>query len=128
MALAQEIIDLIRDEIGNDQDFVDNDSELPGGSEVLGSLESIYTTESRGNSNVLITALICWRRRLHSLQARSFDLSTDGALYARNQRIKYIQRRIKELELLVDTTQTGRNMSFSSTLLDPSDTEAEFST
>lgn len=112
MALSSEVIDVIRDEIGVDTDFVNNDSELSGApAGTLGSLESIYTSDTRGNGHVLVTALIVWRRRLHSLQARSFDASVDGTLLARNQRIKFIERRIKELELLVDTSLAGKNMA-----------------
>jgi hypothetical protein len=117
MALAQEVIDLIRDEIGNDTDFVDNDAELGANPGALGSLEGIYTSEARGNSNPLVTALIVWRRRMNSLQARSFDVSTDGTLYARNQRVKFIQQKISRLELLVDTTHKGHNMDVVSDLL-----------
>lgn len=109
MALSSAIIDQIRDEIGNDDDFVDNDTDLPGESYTLGSLEGVYTSTSRGNEDVLRTALICWRRRLGNLQARSFDMTTEGSLYARSQRVRFIERRIKELELLVDTTHKGRN-------------------
>lgn len=122
MALDPDIIELIRDEIGLDEDFVDNDVDLPVPlGEVLGSLEAIYTSESRGNSNPLITALIVWRRRLNNLQARSFDVSTDGTLYARNQRIKFLQQKISRLELLVDTTHKGANMTVVSSILTPED-------
>lgn len=110
MALDPTIIALIRDEIGMDTDFVDNDADLPGPAGTLGSLESVYAAEDRGNGSVIITALIVWRRRLHSLQGRSFDVSTDGALYARNQRIRFIERRIKELELIVEASVRGSNM------------------
>lgn len=117
MALTQDIIDSIRDEIGDDDDFVNNDADLPGPSYSLGSLEGIYSSTSRGNEDVLRTALICWRRRLHSLQARSFDMTTEGSLFSRNQRIKFLERRVKELELLVDDTHRGLNLTVNTGLL-----------
>lgn len=125
MALSNQIIALIRDEIGNDTDFSD---EIPHASPQLDSLENIYVDEERGNGNVLRTALICWRRRLGSLQARSFDVTTEGSLLSRSQRIRFIEREIKKLELLVDTTHTGRNMEVQTPLsIHEAAAEAEFS-
>lgn len=106
MALNPAIVELIRDEIGEDTDFEDNS---PHTGTQLGNLEDIYNTPERGNSNVLRTALICWRRRLWAIQNRSFDVVTEGSLLSRSQRVKYIERRIEELELLVDTTLKGKN-------------------
>jgi hypothetical protein len=114
---------LIRDEIGNDTDFSDN---IPHTSPQLDSLENIYTDADRGKSNVLRTALICWRRRLFSLQERSFDVITEGSLLSRNQRIKFMERRIEELELLVDTTLKGKNMTIQSSVAGSTGTNAEF--
>jgi hypothetical protein len=108
MALNPAIVELIRDEIGGDADFADDS---PTGAGQLGNLEDIYTDSERGNSNVLRTALICWRRRLFNLQSRSFDIVTEGSLMSRSQRIKFLERRIKDLELLVDTTLKGKNMT-----------------
>lgn len=100
MALDPLIIDQIRDEIGNDAetDIADDDT-----------LEAIFNDEDRGNSSVLTTALIVWRRRLHNLQSRSFDVATEGSLLSRNQRIRFIERRIKELENIADESLKGRN-------------------
>ena len=108
MTLDPLIVDLIRDEIGNDTDFSDN---IPSTPPQLDSLEKIYDDPNRGDSNVLRTALICWRRRLNSLQERSFDIITEGSLLSRSQRIKFLERRILNLATLVDTTQKGKNMS-----------------
>lgn len=108
MVLSAGTIALIRDEIGNDLDFSDND---PSAAPQLDSLENIYTDANRGNTNVLRTALICWRRRLFNLQERSFDIVTEGALLSRNQRIRFMERKIKNLEALTDTTQKGKNMT-----------------
>lgn len=102
MALSVTIVNQIRDEIGEDTDY--NDSEL----------EDIYIDVNRGNYSVLNTALIVWRRRLHNLQARSFDVSTEGALLSRNQRIRFIERRIKELEFATDGTIKGDNWTLNS--------------
>lgn len=109
MALSAQIIALIRDEIGNDADFADNISEFDSALH-LDSLENIYTDSERGNYSILRTALLAWRRRLHSLQARSFDVTTEGTLLNRNQRIRFMERKIKHLESLVDITFKGRNM------------------
>jgi len=102
MALDQTIIDQIRDEIGPDLDVTDADPPGP-----LGDLETIYTDTDRGNFSTLRTALIVWKRRLASLQSRSFDATAGGSLMARSQRVRYLQRRVKELELLVDYTLKG---------------------
>ena len=109
MVLDPLIVDLIRDEIGNDADFSDDTSGFAAPQ--LDSLEKIYDDPNRGNSNVLRTALICWRRRLNSLQERSFDIITEGSLLSRSQRIKFLERRILNLATLIDTTQKGKNMS-----------------
>ncbi len=106
MALNSATISLIRDEIGNDLDFSDNNPSTPP---QLDSLENIHDDANRGNFNVLRTALICWRRRLFNLQERSFDVVTEGALLSRNQRIRFMERKIKNLEALTDTTQKGSN-------------------
>lgn len=106
MALAENIIALIRDEIGDDLDFSNND---PHTSPQLDSLERIYTDEDRGNYNVLRTALICWRRRRNHLQARSWDVATEGSLLTRSQRLKQMDQQIKRYEVLIDTTYRGRN-------------------
>ncbi len=124
MALAAGTIALIRDEIGNDTDFSDAD---PSVSPQLDSLENIYGDVNRGNSNILRTALICWRRRLFSLQERSFDIITEGSLLSRSQRIKFLERKIMKLEVLVDTTQKGKSMSIISTAEEADDgTTGEF--
>ena len=109
MTLDPLTVDLIRDEIGNDADFADNTVDFAPPQ--LDSLEKIFDDPNRGGSNVLITALICWRRRLNSLQERSFDIITEGSLMSRSQRIKFLERRILNLATLVDTTQKGKNMS-----------------
>ncbi len=113
MVLDPAIVALVRDEIGNDTDFSDD---TPHVSPQLDSLENIYNDANRGNSNVLRTALICWRRRLFNLQERSFDIITEGSLLARNQRIKFLERKILKLEVLVDTTQKGKNMTVNSSV------------
>ncbi len=124
MALAAGTIALIRDEIGNDTDFSDAD---PAIGDQLDSLENIYGDANRGNSNILRTALICWRRRLNSLQERSFDIITEGSLLSRSQRIKFLERKILKLEVLVDTTQKGKSMSIISTAEEADDgTTGEF--
>lgn len=97
MPLVTTILNQIRDEIGSDTDYDE------------AALEVIYTDENRGNFSTLTTALIVWRRRLHDLQTRSFDVTTGGNLYSRNQRIRFIERRIKELELVTDQTNKGSN-------------------
>ena len=102
MALAVAIVERIRDEIGPDTDVTDA---APAGT--IGDLETIYTDVDRGNFSTLRTAYIVWKRRLGALQSRSFDATAGGSLMARSQRIRFIQRRIKELEILVDYTLKG---------------------
>ena len=124
MTLDPLIVDLIRDEIGNDTDFSDNTPSTPP---QLDSLEKIYDDPNRGNSNVLRSALICWRRRQNSLQERSFDIITEGSLLSRSQRIKFLAKKIKELEMLVDTTHKGKNMTTVSSAKEADDgTTGEF--
>ena len=123
MALDPAVVSLIRDEIGNDTDFSDD---IPHASPQLDSLENIYTDANRGNSNVLRTALICWRRRLFNLQERYFDVVTEGALLSRSQRIKYIEREIQRLQVLVDTTLKAKNDTVLSSAQVSGGTDAEF--
>ncbi len=124
MALTTATIALIRDEIGNDTDFADT---IPHVSPQLDSLENIYNDTNRGDSNIFRTALICWRRRLNSLQERSFDIITEGSLLSRSQRIKFLERRILKLEALIDTTQKGKSMTVVSTAKEADDgTTGEF--
>lgn len=105
MALAQTLIDKIRDEIGTDQDFTDSD------------LEDIFTDSTRGGSSVLRTAWVVWKRRLNALQERSFDIATEGSLLSRRQKVTYMQDRVHELARIVDETYTGRNQSVQSPLV-----------
>ncbi len=110
MALAQAVVDLIRDEIGPDLDFVnDIADEDPNDPEQLGSLEAIYIDANRGNSNVLNTALICWRRRLGQQNARGFDVSKEGNWLARSQRVKFLQNRVEHYERLLRDKPKGKN-------------------
>jgi len=113
MPLSEGLIALIRDEIGDDPDFSDSDPHTPP---QLDSLERIYLDPERGAENVLRTALICYRRRLHHLQARSFDITTEGTLLNRRQRVKFMELRIKELAALVDTTYRSHNAEMVSPL------------
>lgn len=129
MALDQTILDLISDEIGFPHtDFADSTADFD--EEVhLGDLESIYSSPDRGNFNPLRTALIVWRRRLWAYRDRSFDVTTEGTLLNRRQKVAYMERRIKELELLVDETLRGSNMVVVTDLAQESNTanSAEFS-
>jgi len=111
MALAQTIIDRIRDEVGSDLDVTD-ESTTPAAP--IGDLETIYTDAKRGNYSTLRTALVVWRRRLADMQSRSFDATGGGSLMARSQRVRYLQRRVKELEILVDYTLVGTNQAVTS--------------
>ena len=110
MALNNEVIKLIRDEIGDDPDFSDDDASYDSTSH-LGSLESIYNSTNRGNENILRTALICWRRRRNDYVKRGFDATASGSLMARRQRMRELDRMVKEYELLVDTTARHSNDS-----------------
>lgn len=121
MALAQDIIEQIRDEIGPDTDVTD---EAPAGP--LGDLETIYTSVDRGNYSTLRTALIVWKRRLAAYQSRAHDATAGGSLMARSQRARFLQRRVAELSLLVDYTLKGVNQEVLSNFQQSEDS-AEFS-
>lgn len=107
MALSTQVLDLIRDEIGDDQDFVDNIAD-EGGSE-FDSLENIYNDALRGDTNVLKTALLVWRRRLSNMQARSFDVTKEGNWLARSQRTRYLRHRVDHYERLLRDKPKGKN-------------------
>lgn len=100
MALQPSILRKIRYEIGSSVETgVDDDD----------TLEVIYNDVDEGNSSVLVTALIVWRHRLANLTERAFDMTTEGSLLSRSQKVRFIERRIKELSLLVDDTPRGSN-------------------
>lgn len=102
MALDPTILRKIRYEVGKETETgVDDDD----------TIETIFNDENEGNSSVLVTALIIWRSRLGSLTDRAFDITTEGSLLSRSQKVRFIERRIKELELLVDDTPKGHNAS-----------------
>lgn len=110
MPLSPAIVELIRDEIGPDPDFANDSPHNP----VIGqldSLENIYTNTSRGNVNVLRTALICWRMRRFDYVKRGFDATAGGSLMARRQRMKELNQVVKELEILIDTTFRNANQT-----------------
>jgi len=115
MALDPDIIALIRDEIGdlflNEQDFVDDDADLPGVPPAVDSLENIYTNDNRGNYSTLGTALIVWRRRLANHRNRAADVSKEGNWLARSQTTRYLQERVKYYEALTGQGKKGSNMS-----------------
>lgn len=122
MALAPDILEQIRDEIGPDLDVTD---ETPAGP--LGDLETIFISADRGNYSTLRTALIVWKRRLFAYQSRSHDVTAGGSLMARSQRARFLQRRVKELELLVDYTLKGVNQDTVGNYEQNEDEGAEFS-
>lgn len=110
MALDPNIVKLIRDEIGPDLDFVDHQiDEDPSNLEQLGSLEDIYLDPNRGKSNVLATALICWRRRLAQQNARGFDVAKEGNWLARSQRVRFLRNRVEHYERLLRDKPKGKN-------------------
>lgn len=102
MALEPAILRKIRYEVGGETiaDVDDDDT-----------LEIIFNDPDEGNSSVLTTALIVWRSRLGHLTDRAFDLTTEGSLLSRSQKIRFIERRIKELELAIEDTVRGHNAS-----------------
>lgn len=106
MPLSQTIIDLIRDEVGDGTDFADNDPPSAG---QLDSLEAIYTDTNRGNGNVLVTALIVWRRRLGNMAGRGFDVTKEGSWLARSQQVDFYQQMVSKYERLVADRPQSRN-------------------
>ena len=109
MALDPAIVTLIRFEIGPDTDWVDDTADLTGGEGELGALEDVYTNANAGDSNVLRTALICWRMRLAQQNARSFDVAKEGNWLARSQRVKFLQNRVEHYERLLRDKPKGKN-------------------
>ena len=126
MPLSTQIISLIRDEIGNDADFADNAADFDASAGHLDSLENIFTDSERGASAVLRTALICWRMRRNSYVSRGFDVSTQGTLMARRQRMLELDRKVFDLEVLVDTTFRHRQSAVLGNYEVNSDSDAEF--
>ena len=102
MVLDPNILRKIRHEIGQSE-FTDIDDD--------DALEIIFNDVDEGNGSVLSTALIVWRHRLGQLSSRAFDVSTEGTLLSRNQRIRFIERRIKELEVLTESTARAEVMT-----------------
>lgn len=109
MALSTLVIELIRDEIGPDLDFVNNTVDITGAEGELGALEDIYNEPLRGDSNVLKTALICWRMRVGQQNARSFDIAKEGNWLARSQRAKFLLNRVEHYERLLRDKPKGKN-------------------
>jgi hypothetical protein len=106
MTLAANIVSLIRDEVGDGTDFSDND---PPSATQLDSLEAIYTDANRGNGNVLVTALIVWRRRLANMAGRGFDVTKEGSWLARSQQVDFYQQQVSKYERLVADRPQSRN-------------------
>jgi hypothetical protein len=107
MPLSDSILARIRDEVGNDTDFADVEPHDP--LTQLDSLERVFEDTDRGNFSILRTAWVVWKRRLADLQQRAFDITTEGSLLNRRQKVIYMQDRIHELAIIVDETYTGRN-------------------
>ena len=109
MALDPAIISLIRDEIGDDVDFVNDDTDLPGTPyAAYDSLENIYTDTDRGNYSPINTALIVYRRRLGNHTMRAFDLAKEGNWYARSQKTKYLQSQVAKYARLAGQAGQAR--------------------
>lgn len=102
MVLDPEILRKVRYEVGGETiPDVDDD----------GTIETIFNDPDEGDSSVLATALIIWRSRLGHLTDRAFDITTEGSLLSRSQKIRFIERRITALSLLVEDTAKGVNAS-----------------
>lgn len=114
MALDPNIVVLIRDEVGYDPDYVDNEADLTGNPGELGSLEAIYTDTNRGNYSTLGSALIVWRNRLADHYKRAFDVSKEGNWHARSQQTRFLQERVKYYENLTGGGKKGKNMQLTS--------------
>jgi hypothetical protein len=109
MVLDPAIVTLIRDEIGDDLDFVDDDADLPGPEGTLGSLEDVYMNVNRADQNVLKAALIVWRKRRSAMNARSFDVAKEGNWLARSQRATFLKFQVEHYERLLRDKPKGKN-------------------
>jgi len=115
MALDPAIISLIRDEIGDDVDFVNDNTDLPGSPyPAYDSLENIYTDEDRGNYSPINTALVVWRRRLGNHTMRAFDLAKEGNWYARSQKTKFLQSQVAKYARLAGQAGQASNDAITS--------------
>lgn len=106
MALDADVLALLRIEVGDNQDFSDDDPHVDG---QLGSLEAFYNSTVIGNQNILRTALAVWRKRRADYVERSADASSGGQLVNRSQRMKFLDRMVARYEMLVDTTFKANN-------------------
>ena len=125
MALDPTIIDLIRDEIGDKQDFVDDIVDEVGGAR--NSLERIYLDTNRGNFSVLRTALLVYRKRRADYEDSGFDVTDAGILAVRSQKMREFNKRIKELEFLVDDTAKADSAAMLSKYQAETGSDTEFS-
>lgn len=123
MPIDQQIVTLLRNEIGMDRDFVDQDADLTADPYELGSLEDVYTDPMQGNFNILATALIVWRKRLADMNARAFDVTKEGSWLARTQRVRFLQGMVKKYEIRLSDRPRSKN---NAVVRDPA-TTAEFS-
>ena len=108
MALTPSILERIRTQVGaRTETGVDDDAEL----------EEIYDDADRGGGNILKTAWCVWKRRLADLQARSFDVTTGGALLSRSQRVKFLIGRIAEIEFSLGVEGMGMSKASNDTVI-----------
>jgi hypothetical protein len=91
MALSDDTVYLIREHIGNDDDFA---NEAPHQSPQFNSLEYLWGVFA----DVERVALYCWRMRLGSHQNRAFDVAQEGNWLARSQKSKFLKTQVARYE------------------------------
>lgn len=113
MALTAAIILSIREHIGNDPDFADDEAKFDS-TKQEGDLETIYDVYAGNAKRIDRTALHVWRVRLGNHQARSFDVAQEGNWLARSQRGRFLQRQVDKYERRAGDKGQGKNAKLQS--------------
>jgi hypothetical protein len=109
MALADATVLEIREHIGNDKDFSDDDGDFDE-SKQQGSLEALYTKYT----DVERVALHVWRNRLANHQNRAFDFAQEGNWMARSQKSRFLKSMVKKYEMRTREGARGSNAKIQS--------------
>ncbi len=107
MALAADTILEIRELIGPDMDWVDND---PATENDSGSLETLWDKYG----DVDRVALHVWRFRLAAHQERAFDIAQEGNWIARSQKTRMLREQVNKYERRARAGARGANAKITS--------------
>jgi len=108
MALLDTIVAQLREHIGFDPDFSDDDPfKAPT---QFGSLETLYNLYV----DVDRVALYVWRVRLGNHQNRAFDVAQEGNWIARSQKTRFLKSMVDKYERRAGDKSKGRNAKITS--------------